>query len=162
MSSININFILEAIVKFKKIIMLAAVLLCAGAAAGAYIVFMPGGLYEYSESPEFCAKCHLHDGHYKDFNHAAAHRGKKCVDCHLPNDNKIEHLFWKSVDGNKDLALFFAGNFSDTPRLSAHGKKVVQNNCIRCHSEVVFKLDMAGRDCVSCHRSIRHKTAGIF
>lgn len=158
----EINFILTAARGYRKYLTLAAAFALVFASAACYAVFMPGGLYEYSESVEFCAKCHLHEGHLKDFNHAAAHRTKKCVDCHLPNNNKIEHLFWKSVDGNKDLFLFFTGNFSDTPGLSAHGKKVVRENCARCHSETVFKLDMAGRDCVDCHRTVRHKTAGIF
>lgn len=147
---------------YRKIIIFACICAFTATAAGGYVLFAPGGLYEYSESVEFCAKCHLHNSHYKDFNHSGAHRTKKCVDCHLPNNNKIEHLVWKGIDGNKDLVLFFTGNFSDMPVLSAHGKKVVRDNCIRCHTEVVFKLDMAGRNCVDCHRTIRHKTAGIY
>lgn len=155
----NLSLLLNS---YKKYIVSVFIAAAAGGSVLLYITFMPGGLYEYSESAEFCAKCHLHETHYKDFNHSAAHRGQKCVDCHLPNNNKIEHLVWKAIDGNKDLFLFFTGNFSDNPRLSNHGKIVVQNNCVRCHSEVVFKMDTERRNCVDCHRTLKHKTTGIF
>jgi len=42
-------------------------------------------------------------------------RRKKCVDCHLPNDNVTMHYIWKSIDGMKDggFLLFPAWHPSD-------------------------------------------------
>ena len=51
--------------------------------------------------------------------HSGAHQNIKCVDCHLPNNNLVNHLFWKSVDGVKDSLAFQTGRVSETIRISA-------------------------------------------
>ncbi|MCU0593447.1 MAG: NapC/NirT family cytochrome c [Desulfobacterales bacterium] len=40
------------------------------------------------------------------------------------------------------------------------GKKFVQANCIRCHSERVAMIDQE-RNCWDCHRFLQHQLAGV-
>ncbi len=162
MISIVTKKILELIYVYKLYAVLFLIISAAFGATAVWVVFMPGGIFEHSESPEFCASCHLHEKHYDTWRKTGAHSTKKCVDCHLPNDNIIEHFAWKSIDGLHDVALFFTGNFSDDPKASARAKNVIQSNCIRCHSEIVSKIDSKNRNCWDCHRIFNHKTAGII
>lgn len=146
--------------EYKAHLILFAILAAIFAASAVYALFGPPHMIMLTETPEFCAKCHLHDTHYKSWAHTGAHRSNKCVDCHLPNDNFANHFVWKSIDGVKDMALFFSGNVSDNPKLTAHAKAVTQANCIRCHSEVVFRIDKTSRNCWDCHRTMTHKYSG--
>ncbi len=137
--------------------------LAAAAACGAlalFVLFGPPRLLAYSESPEFCAKCHNHEVEWEAFSHHGAHRRELCVDCHLPNEDLPRHFFWKSIDGMKDVFLFYAGMFTDDTRLGAHGKHVLQQNCLRCHETTVMRIDPE-RPCWECHRGVRHKGAAL-
>lgn len=124
------------------------------AAAGAYMIFGPARLVELTETPRFCALCHSSQD--RDWLHSA-HRGKRCIDCHLPNNNPASHYLWKSIDGGKDVFFQFSGlgDGNDT-ELTAHGKKVLQANCVRCHADMVSRVD-GERNCVSCHRPLAHR-----
>jgi len=124
------------------------------AAGGIFALFGPPRMIELTESPQFCALCHSSQN--GDWLHSA-HRGEKCIDCHLPNDNFADHYLWKSIDGGKDVFLHFSGigDGNDT-QLTAHGKKVLQANCIRCHVDMVSHIDNK-RSCIDCHRPLSHR-----
>ncbi|GAB6126026.1 cytochrome c nitrite reductase small subunit [Humidesulfovibrio idahonensis] len=130
-------------------------------AAALFLMVGPPKLLAKSETPEFCASCHIHESHYEAWFHQGAHRRKACVDCHLPNENMPVHYAWKSIDGMKDLVLFNAGHVPDDIRITEHGRKVVQANCIRCHSETVSMINQE-RPCTDCHRRIMHKRSGAI
>lgn len=139
-----------------RIILLAG---AAALAAGAFLALGPPQLLAKSETPDFCASCHVMEAEYEAWFHQGAHRRKACVDCHLPNDNMPEHYVWKSIDGMKDLVLFNAGRVPDDIRITEHGRKIVQANCIRCHENTVEMIDQE-RSCTDCHRRIMHKRSG--
>ena len=145
----------------KKPKTLKMVLLGGGLAlvAGLFLMVGPPQLLAKSETPEFCASCHIHEAVYEAWFHEGAHRRKQCVDCHLPNENVPMHYAWKSIDGMKDLVLFNAGHVPDDIRITDHGKKVVQANCIRCHESAVSMIDQ-DRPCWDCHRRVMHKRSG--
>ncbi|MCX5789328.1 MAG: NapC/NirT family cytochrome c [Elusimicrobia bacterium] len=126
-----------------------------------FILFGPPRLLAYSESPEFCVKCHNHEVEGEAFSHHGAHRRERCIDCHLPNDNVADHFFWKGIDGMSDVVAFYAGMFTDETRLSRHGQRVLQENCIRCHAATVMRIDPA-RPCWECHRRVTHKGTAMI
>lgn len=72
-----------------------------------FLLLGPPQLLAKSEHPSFCAGCHVMEAEYDAWAHAGAHRRKACIDCHLPNDNAAIHYVWKSLDGMKDIALFY-------------------------------------------------------
>ena len=135
--------------------------LYAGAAgcAALALLFGPTRLVELSETPKFCGLCHSMKTQHADWEHSA-HRKARCIDCHLPNDNAASHYFWKSIDGNKDVFYEFSGlREHDEIKLSAHGHRVLQANCIRCHEGMAANIDNK-RACIDCHRTIGHRRQG--
>ena len=139
--------------------------LTASAAVGTlmllFLLLGPPELLAKSEAPIFCAGCHVMEGEFEAWAHAGAHRRKQCVDCHLPHENVALHYFWKSLDGMKDVALFYSGTAKERATISAHGAKVLQANCIRCHSSAVEFIDQ-DRQCWECHRRLQHRRSGAM
>jgi cytochrome c nitrite reductase small subunit len=147
--------------KKRKSLSYLLVLLVIGCLLGAFVAFGPPGLYAKSETPEYCASCHVMDSQYEAWFHSGAHRRSKCVDCHLPNDRAARHLFWKGVDGMKDALVFHSGRVPETIRLSPHGAKIVLENCQRCHAETIARIN-EDRQCWDCHRRLSHKRTGAI
>ena len=125
-----------------------------------FLLVGPPQLLAKSESPAFCASCHVMGEQHTAWSHAGAHRRVRCVECHLPNDNFATHYVWKSIDGMKDFVYFHTGMVSERIALTGHGAEVLQSNCIRCHGEAVAMMDTT-RECWSCHRQLRHRLTGV-
>jgi cytochrome c nitrite reductase small subunit len=128
------------------------------------IIPSPGLILGASDSsPEersnFCINCHTMEAEYEAWIHSS-HRRKMCVDCHLPNENLLFHYFWKSIDGIKDVALFYSGQVPGRIRISSHGIGVIKTNCIRCHETTVMLIDKE-RNCWGCHKRISHFHTGV-
>lgn len=140
------------------------IVLLAGAAAllaGLFLAVGPPQLLAKSETPEFCASCHVMEAQYEAWFHQGAHRRKACVDCHLPNDSLPSHYVWKSIDGMKDVVVFNSGRVPENITISERGRKTVQANCVRCHEATVEMINQE-RNCTDCHRRIMHKTSGMM
>jgi cytochrome c nitrite reductase small subunit len=132
----------------------------AAGAAALFLFFGPPHLIEATETPKFCGLCHSMKPQHEAWAHSA-HRSARCIDCHLPNDNAVNHYVWKTIDGNKDVFYEFSGlREHDEIKLSAHGHKVLQANCIRCHEDTVAHIDNK-RACIDCHRTAGHKRQGM-
>jgi cytochrome c nitrite reductase small subunit len=137
-----------------------AVTLLLGAAAGAFLMLEPPKLLAKSETPEFCASCHVMEAQHEAWFHQGAHRRKACVECHLPYDSVANHYLWKSIDGMKDVAVFYSGTAPETISISEHGQQVVKANCLRCHENAVEMIS-TDRKCWECHRRLSHKRSGM-
>ena len=146
--------------KNNKIVILAVGALAAAGIA-AFVLFGPPQMLAKTSTPDFCVSCHVMESEYQAWSHAGAHRRKICVDCHLPNENKAVHLVWKTLDGLKDVALFYSGRVPERIQLTEHGKEVVQANCIRCHEATVAMI-REDRPCWTCHRRIAHRNTGTI
>ncbi len=126
-----------------------------------FLAFGPPKLLAKSDTPAFCVQCHVMEAEYDAWSHAGAHRRKMCVDCHLPNENAVIHYVWKAIDGMKDVLIFYSGTVPDRIRLTSHGAKVLQENCIRCHEQTVMLVNH-DRKCWECHRRIMHTRSGAM
>jgi cytochrome c nitrite reductase small subunit len=144
--------------RYPKIILL---LVLAAAFAGGFASFGPPGLYARSGTPEFCASCHVMESEYENWFHNAGHRRLKCIECHLPNDTKVRHVFSKGLEGMWDSYVFYSGRVPETIRLSERGKKLLRENCVRCHGELVSRIN-EDRDCWACRRRLSHTTTGTL
>lgn len=114
-----------------------------------------------TNTAEFCAKCHVMEEQYLSLMKGGLHNSLKCVDCHLPNDSKISFYFWKGIDGMKDVLAFHTGNVPERIQASAHTKKIIQQNCIRCHEGMVSRITIADRKCWDCHKRLSHRQTGL-
>ena len=122
----------------------------------AVIAFVPYGILDQTSKPAFCNLCHTMHAEYEVWFLTGLHRNIRCVDCHLPNNNEANHLVWKGIDGTKDVVSFVSGVYPDHIMATDHAKHVIKQNCIRCHSEMVSRINTDGRDCWSCHRRVNH------
>jgi cytochrome c nitrite reductase small subunit len=141
-----------------KLLLLAVVV---GLSVALFMMLGPPQLLAKSETPEFCASCHVMEAQYEAWSHQGAHRRKACVECHLPNGDMFTHYFWKSIDGMKDVFVFNSGRVPDDIRISDHGRSVVQSNCIRCHETTVERINQE-RICTDCHRRLMHRRSGAM
>jgi cytochrome c nitrite reductase small subunit len=140
------------------------VFLIAGGVVAAIVLFLllgPPKMLAKSESPGFCSSCHVMEAEYEAWSHEGAHRRKKCVDCHLPNENQAVHYIWKSIDGLKDVLFFYSGAVPEHIKLTSHGAEVLQANCVRCHSTAVEFVNHE-RKCWECHRRLMHTRSGLI
>jgi cytochrome c nitrite reductase small subunit len=112
-----------------------------------------------TSTPRFCNSCHVMNDQYETWFMTGVHRTITCIDCHLPNDNVIRHLIWKGIDGAKDFLYFHSGRYTEPIDISLRGKSFIKDNCIRCHTGVVSRIQTEGQDCWSCHRRINHMAA---
>ncbi len=147
--------------KKRRALRIILVLALLGLGAGAFLAFGPPQLLAKSETPEFCASCHVMEAQYEAWFHQGAHRRKQCVDCHLPYDNLASHYVWKSIDGMRDVVVFHSGRVPDPIVISEHGKRVLKANCIRCHEATVDMISTE-RNCWDCHRRLVHKRSGAI
>ena len=147
--------------KSSKIKRYIAIFIGLGGVMFFFLLLGPPELLARSEAPIFCAGCHVMESEFEAWSHAGAHRRKKCVDCHLPNENVALHYIWKSIDGVKDVLFFYSGTASDHIKLTSHGAGVLQANCIRCHGSTVEFID-PDRKCWECHRRLSHQRTGAI
>lgn len=144
--------------RWVRLILIIGVL---GAGIGLFLTFGPPQLMARTETPDFCASCHVMESQFESWFHEGAHRSVKCVDCHLPHQNVAAHYVWKTIDGMKDVALFYSGRVPERIVLSEHGQEVMQANCIRCHETIVSRIDNE-RQCWGCHRRLSHVRSGAI
>lgn len=118
------------------------------------------------DNPSTCNNCHVMDGVYEGWFHAAHHEWATCTDCHTPSAF-IPHYLVKAESGYHHVTAFVFGNIPDAIYAKESSRKVVQANCIRCHQDTVDNIvngPMAmnfDRYCFDCHRTVAHGERGI-
>lgn len=127
----------------------------------AFILWGPPDMLRKTSEPEYCNTCHVMNEQFEAWFMTGLHRNIKCVDCHLPNSGHVRHFIWKGLDGMKDLAMFHSGIYSEDIGISSHGKKIVKENCLRCHESMSTAVNTDERDCWSCHRRVMHRQPSI-
>jgi cytochrome c nitrite reductase small subunit len=140
-----------------KLLVLLAVL---ASGVGLFVSFGPPQMMAKTESPLFCSSCHVMQSQFEAWFNVGAHRTIRCVDCHLPHENLPVYYVWKSIDGLKDVAVYYSGQTPEIITISDRGKRFVQTNCIRCHAERVAVINQE-RNCWDCHRFLQHQLAGV-
>jgi cytochrome c nitrite reductase small subunit len=114
--------------------------------------------------PATCNNCHVMDSQYENWFHAPHAEWAECADCHIPHSNLAAYYFYKGKSGMKDVFSFVTKSYSVAIRANAETKKIVQENCIRCHSDTVESIMLGTqpfeRNCWECHRDVAHGERG--
>ncbi len=87
----------------------------------------------------------------------------------VPQDNLIRGYFFKAKDGLRHATIFTLRKEPQVIRIKEEGKKVVHENCLRCHSNIyenTFLInynnnilsEQQNRDCMFCHKETPHGT----
>ena len=119
-----------------------------------------------SEKPETCVNCHIMSPHYATWFHSSHREKATCNDCHVPHDNVVNQYYFKAKDGIRHATMFMFRMEPQVIRIAEGSKKVVQDNCIRCHNNLITDPQMEGknnvnpcrkdRTCWECHREVPH------
>lgn len=136
-----------------------------------YVVSESKALSYLSSDPKVCINCHTMNTHYATWQHSAHREKATCVDCHLPHGSLFKKMLAKSRDGyNHSVAMTFR-TYGYNMRVSNDAAQRIQDNCIRCHGEIVSQMletsklytqkdsqVQMGRRCWDCHRGTPHGT----
>jgi cytochrome c nitrite reductase small subunit len=124
--------------------------------------------YSYlSDKPETCMNCHIMAPQYATWEHSSHKSVTNCNDCHVPHNNVINKYFFKAKDGLRHATIFTLRNEPQVIQILEAGQKVVHNNCIRCHENLLndprmqtmdphFNSSREERLCWDCHRETPH------
>ena len=115
-------------------------------------------------NPVTCNNCHVMDAVYEGWYHAGHQEWATCGDCHTPHAFIPKYIV-KAQSGFRHVSAFTLGEIPNAIRAKPSSKKVIQENCVRCHAETVSVI-MEGpqaydRNCYDCHRSTAHGERGI-
>ena len=117
-----------------------------------------------SDDPKSCMNCHVMTPQYATWEKSSHSKTAVCVDCHIPHDNIIHKFLFKASDGLRHSTIFTFRLEPQVIKIKEAGIDVVQQNCIRCHSNLVEKISIAknleihknGKLCWDCHREVPH------
>ncbi len=122
-----------------------------------------------SEEPETCINCHVMYPYFASWSKDSHARDATCVDCHVPQDNMIGKYYVKGTDGLAHATYFTMRWEPQVIQIKSRGTRVVQENCIRCHLDLVDMVQLVevtarqaakdeGKLCWDCHRETPHGT----
>ncbi len=110
-----------------------------------------------SDEPETCMNCHVMTHAYATWKRGSHGRDAVCNDCHVPHTNPVAKLAFKARDGLRHSAVFTLRIEPQVLELSAGARPVVQENCLRCHADVLTMVRLSGvreRACWDCHTAM--------
>lgn len=120
-----------------------------------------------SDNPRTCVNCHIMSPQYATWSHSSHRQKTTCNDCHVPHRNKLESYFFKAKDGMRHASVFTMRMEPQVIFIKRAGIEVVQQNCIRCHHELITDSKMlalteqthsnrTSKLCWECHREVPH------
>jgi cytochrome c nitrite reductase small subunit len=126
---------------------------------GGYTLRYAEGLSYLSRDPEACVNCHIMQPQFDAWQKASHHAVAVCVDCHLP-ESFFYKYYTKAENGYRHGKLFTTQTFREPIEIGKAGRKILQENCIRCHGELTHNITMMSHDestpCVKCHATAGH------
>lgn len=140
------------------------------AGVGGYTFNYAKGLSYFSHDPRACVNCHIMQREYDAWQNSGHHHVAVCIDCHLPEAFIPKYLV-KAENGWRHGKLFTVGGFVEPIEVKASGRRVLQENCVRCHGELTAEMravngsghvDGEGFSCTHCHADAGHgERAGV-
>lgn len=120
-----------------------------------------------SDKPETCVNCHIMAPQYATYQHSSHREVATCNDCHVPHNNIINKYYFKAKDGMRHATIFTKRAEPQVIYIHEEGQNVVQQNCVRCHSNLLtdskllkitaqYQHNRTDRKCWECHREVPH------
>ncbi|MDR1708437.1 MAG: cytochrome c nitrite reductase small subunit [Candidatus Accumulibacter sp.] len=147
-------------------------LVLGGAALGlaGYNVYVSKAFSYLEDDPAVCVNCHIMAPFYQAWSKSSHANWTTCNDCHAPQHNRLAGLLFKAKDGLYHAAQFTLNDDPSAIRPNPGMQKVIQANCVRCHTQVTTEFVSAGKAqfadiehgrqqaCWGCHRDVPHTT----
>jgi cytochrome c nitrite reductase small subunit len=133
-----------------------------------FLVLHLGNATSYlSDKPEACINCHVMTSYFATWERGSHGRITVCNDCHVPQDNILKKYLFKASDGLRHSYVFTFRLEPQVIRIKEAGRNAVQQNCIRCHSNVIHPISIRSISnqkiqeygegyCWDCHREVPH------
>ena len=128
-----------------------------GVVSGFVLLMAMGAGYQWAGTPGFCGSCHSMERVQRTWQ-TSNHQQFACIECHLPHQSFAKSFGYKAKAGMRDVVDEFGRNYSIATPLSAEANKILQDNCLRCHSSTVANTRMTRGEaqCIQCHRELVH------
>jgi cytochrome c nitrite reductase small subunit len=140
---------------------LLAILCGVGLGIGGYTFDYAEGASYLSTDPRACVNCHIMRPQYDAWQKASHHTVAGCIDCHLPEKGLAKWIA-KASNGYRHSKAFTLQDFEEPIRMTAGNARILQDNCLRCHADLVHD-QLAGATteadairCVHCHSRVGH------
>ncbi len=131
--------------------------MCLGLAA--YVARVSEAASYLSDRPEACINCHIMVPEYASWQHSSHARVATCNDCHVPHSSIFAKYYYKAKDGSRHSFLFTLRRERQVIFAIPESRRVIQENCVRCHQTVLEASRVhlrTDRACVECHREVPH------
>lgn len=134
---------------------------------GLYTLRVSNATSYISDTPKTCINCHVMNPQYMTWFHSSHREVANCNDCHVPQNNAANKFYFKAKDGLRHATVFTMRAEPQVIQIKDAGKDVVQQNCIRCHTQLItdakvntinqdFHQQRTDRRCWDCHRHVPH------
>lgn len=134
---------------------------------GFYVLYISNAVSYLSDDPKVCVNCHVMNPQYATWERGGHGRNTTCNDCHVPHDSFIRKYWFKANDGLRHATYFTMRWEPQVIQIKDAGKKAVQENCIRCHSNLIHPIALRAinnqtvenqteKYCWDCHRETPH------
>ena len=148
-------------VGITRIVLALAVLFGVLVGVGSFTFLYGEGLSYFSTDPRACVNCHIMRPQYDSWQKSSHHTAAACVDCHLPHDFVGKYIA-KADNGYRHSWAFTFQDFHEPIQITPRNARILQNNCVTCHSDFVHSLVDGAREgsnavsCVHCHADVGH------
>jgi cytochrome c nitrite reductase small subunit len=130
---------------------------------GSFTFHYGEGLSYFSTDPTSCVNCHIMRPQYESWLKSSHDHYATCVDCHLPATFP-HNLISKADNGWNHSWAFTFQDFHEPIQIKPRNSRILENNCIRCHGDLVDPLLMDHRpahhkgqfSCIHCHAGVGH------
>ena len=120
-----------------------------------------------SDEPETCINCHVMYPYFASWDKSSHSQEATCAECHVPQDNFFSKYYVKATDGLAHATWFTFRWEPQVIRIKDRGRRVVQQNCISCHIDLVDMVQLVevtaqsadageGKLCWDCHVETPH------
>ncbi|QOY52462.1 cytochrome c nitrite reductase small subunit [Candidatus Sulfurimonas baltica] len=123
-----------------------------------------------SSDPRACVNCHTMNSAYATWSRSSHKDVATCVDCHLPVGDAVKKYAAKAKDGWNHSVAMTLKSYGNNLTISEDGANRVQENCIRCHSNLTSVMAVNAirghsnsnkslkneRKCWECHKYTPH------
>ena len=129
---------------------------------GSYTFIYAKGYSYLTNDPAACANCHVMGDYYGAWMKGPHRSVAVCNDCHTPAGmvgkyaTKASNGFWHSF-------YFTTGNFPNNIEIKESNRRVTDEACLKCHTEITEAIlehpahGESGRtSCIRCHWDVGH------
>ncbi|MBK8480194.1 MAG: cytochrome c nitrite reductase small subunit [Proteobacteria bacterium] len=130
------------------------------------------GLSYLSNDSRACTNCHIMNEQFEAWRKGPHHAVASCNDCHVPPEffakylakgrNGYHHSMGFTLQAAAPADPGARTVFEEPIRIKPTNSQILQDNCLRCHGELVHQLVRGSTSaksavrCVHCHRAVGH------